>query len=218
VTVSRRTLVVAALLAGALLLYWLWPAKSWELRNLPPTAKGPWVAFGDSLTEGFGAGLGGDYPAQLSKALGVPIENLGKSGETSTDGLNRLAEVEALIPRVVLLCFGGNDVLRGHSRERMLANLGTMIDRLQARGSFVVLIGIRSANLLGDENAGGFAALAEEKGTLHVPDILDGIITQPRLMTDYVHPNDAGYAKIAERIAEELRPLLPQLAGESQAP
>lgn len=214
-TVSRRTLVVAALLAGVLLLYWLWPARSWQLRNLPPTAKGPWVAYGDSLTEGFGAGAGGDYPTQLSKVLGVTIENFGKSGETSTDGLNRLAEVEALEPRVVLLCYGGNDVLRGHSREGMLANLGAMIDRLQARGSFVVLIGIRSANLFGDENADGFAALAEEKGALHVPDILAGIITRPPLMADYVHPNDAGYAKIAERLVKELRPLLPRLVGES---
>jgi lysophospholipase L1-like esterase len=170
------------------------------------------VAFGDSLTEGYGAtGASGDYPAQLSKRLGVAIQNLGVSGDTSADGLKRLDEVEVLNPRVVLLCFGGNDVLQGRPRDRMFANVGAMIDRLLARGSFVVLIGIRGSSVLGDANAEGFEELAEQKKVKHVPNILDGILTHPDLMTDYVHPNDAGYAKIAERLEKELRPLLGKL-------
>jgi lysophospholipase L1-like esterase len=102
-------------------------------------------------------------------------------------------------------------VLQNLPRDRMFANIGAMIDRLQARGTFVVLIGIRGTNLVRDKNAKGFKQLAKEKEVMHVPNILDGILTQPSLMSDYVHPNDAGYQKIAERLASELKPLLPKL-------
>ena len=200
-----------SLIALALLVCWFWPGSGWRYQNLPPTASGPWVAFGDSLTEGYGASSGADYPAQLSKLLGVPIQNLGVAGENSADGLKRIADVEALEPRVVLLCFGGNDVLQSVPRAQMFANIGAMIDRFHARGSFVVLIGIRGPSIDGDANAKGFKELAREKEVMHVPNILDGILSQPGLMSDYVHPNDAGYAKIVERLEKSLRPLLPKL-------
>ena len=209
--ISRRKLYAGSALLLALLLYWFWPGRSWSYINLPPTATGSWVAFGDSLTQGYGAEAGADYPAQLALRLGVPIQNLGVAGETSADGLKRIEEVEALHPRVVLLCFGGNDVLQGLPAERMFANLGAVIDQLHARGSFVVLLGIRSASLLGDANADGFQKLAEQKKVKFVPNILENIFSRPSLMSDYVHPNNAGYAAIAERIEKELRPLLPKL-------
>jgi acyl-CoA thioesterase-1 len=211
-TISRRQLLLFSLLALGILLWIFWPDASWRWQNFPPTATGPWVAFGDSLTAGYGAGDGGGYPAQLGQRLGVPIQNLGAPGETSSDGLKRIAEVEALNPRVVLLCFGGNDVLRNVPRDRMFANIAAMIDRLHARGSFVVLIGIRGTSVIGDANAKGFKQLAKDKEVKHVANLLDGILSQPRLMSDYVHPNDAGYARIAERLEKELKPLLPKLA------
>jgi len=211
-TISRRTLVLGSLGALAVLIYAFWPGRRWDFQNLPPTATGPWVAFGDSLTLGTGAGNGG-YPALLGSRLGVTLQNLGVAGETTSDGLRRLAEVEALQPRVVLLCFGGNDVLRGQSREQMFANLSVMIDRLHAQGSFVVLIGIRGTTVLRDVNANGFAELAEQKQVMHIPNLLDGLIGTPSLMSDYVHPNDAGYEKIAARLEKELKPLLAKLGG-----
>jgi lysophospholipase L1-like esterase len=64
---------------------------------------------------------------------------------------------------------------------------------------------------VGDANAEGFEELAEEKRVKHIPNILDDLLSRPSLMTDYVHPNDAGYAKIAERIEKDLRPLLKKL-------
>src|ERR1051325_1726408 len=99
-TVSRRKFYLFLTLLFAALVYWLWPGHSWRYNNLPPTASGPWVAVGDSLTEGFGANSGADYPAQLSQRLGVPIQNLGVAGDTSGDGLKRIETVEALHPRV----------------------------------------------------------------------------------------------------------------------
>jgi acyl-CoA thioesterase I len=211
VNVSRRTLLVAAVALVAAFAWWLWPSRDATFRNFPPRANGPWAAFGDSLTEGYGASSDGSYPAQLSRKLGVAIQNHGVSGETSADGLKRLEAIAAAEPRVVLLCFGGNDVLRGIPADVMFENLRGMIDRFHAAGSFVVLIGVRGKGLR-DANAEGFARLAEEKEVLLVPNILEGLLTQPSLMSDYVHPNEAGYSRIAERIETLLRPLLPTLA------
>lgn len=210
-TISRRKFQVGSTLLGLLLVYWLWPGRSWSYINLPPTADGPWAAFGDSLTQGYGADAGADYPAQLANRLGVPIQNMGAAGETSAEGLKRMEDVEALNPRVVLLCFGGNDVLQGLPGDQMFANLGAAIDRFHARGTFVVLLGIRGASLMGDANADGFKKLAEQKQVKFVPNILENIFGRPSLMSDYVHPNNAGYAAIADRIEKELRPLLPKL-------
>ncbi len=217
-TISRRNLLFLSLLALAALLYIFWPGARWRYQNLPPTARGPWVAFGDSLTEGFGASSGMDFPAQLSKRLGISIHNLGVSGETSADALKRLPEIEALAPSVVLLCFGGNDVLQNLPRNQMFANIGAIIDRLHAQGTFVVLIGVRDRSLVGDTNAKRFKQLAREKEVMHVPNILDGILTRPSLMSDYIHPNDAGYTQIAARLEKALHPLLPKLQATPAVP
>src|SRR5688572_14945280 len=99
--------------AAGLLLFFLRGRADYA--NLPPVATGPWVAFGDSLTAGFGASEGSNYPVVLGRRLGVTIANFGKGGETTADGLNRVEEVAKLAPRVVLLCFGGNDSLNQES-------------------------------------------------------------------------------------------------------
>jgi len=113
-------------------------------------------------------------------------------------------------PRVVLLCFGGNDSLNHEPPSRTFANLGRMIDRLHQEGSFVVLIGIRSASLR-DQNEKNFKQLAREKRVLYVPDMLQGLAFKPVFMSDAIHPNDEGYRRIAERLERILRPLLPRL-------
>jgi lysophospholipase L1-like esterase len=205
----RKGILLVVVIVAALAIWWLWPQRI-SYNDLPPKANGPWVAFGDSLTAGYGAESGNDYPTLLGKKLGFAIENFGRNGETSNDGLNRVEAVTARNPRVVLLCFGGNDALRQIPREETFRNLGTIIDRLEQQGSFVVLIGIRSATLR-DKNASWFKQLAKEKHVFYVPNILDGVLTHPNLMSDEVHPNERGYAFIAERIGNELQPLLPQL-------
>jgi lysophospholipase L1-like esterase len=110
----------------------------------------------------------------------------------------------------VLLCFGGNDALQQVPREQTFANLGTIIDCLQQQGTFVVLIGIRSPTLR-DKNSTWFEKLAKEKRVLYIPNILDGVLMHPNLMSDEVHPNGNGYAAIADRIAQMLEPLMAQL-------
>lgn len=208
---SAKRIGLVLLLAGAVgLIIWFASAPG-DYANFPPRAEGPWVAFGDSLTEGFGASPGNDYPALLSQRLGVAIRNFGKSGETSEDGLKRLEEIAALSPRVVLLCFGGNDALQGQSISQTIGRVGAMIDRLHGAGSFVVLIGIRSASLR-DRNDAHFKKLARDKNVLYVPDMLKGLAFKPIYMSEAIHPNDAGYTRIAQRLEKALKPLMPELA------
>ena len=207
-TLRKLAWILAPALLAALL-YW-WINRPPVPINLPPTATGPWIAFGDSLTEGYGATEGNAYPALLSRSLGVPIVNLGVSGDTTTDGLKRLDAVARQQPRVVLLCLGGNDALSQMPQASTLSNLEAIIDRLHAEGSFVVLIGIRSASFR-DRNEKAFARLAREKRVLYVPDFLKGLAFKPVYMSDAIHPNDAGYQKFADRLEKRLRPLLAEL-------
>ena len=202
-------LLLAVLLLGGAWL-WLRPGRGVNFKDLPATARGEWIAFGDSLTQGHGADEGGDYPSQLAKRLRVKIHNLGVSGNTTADGLARLDQAVQLQPRVVLLCLGGNDALRGVSPDQTFANLGTMIDRFHQAGSFVAVLGVRSTGL-SDKNAKRFERLAKSKRVLLVPNVLDGILFTPSLMSDEVHPNDKGYAKIAERVESALLPIIPNL-------
>ena len=92
----------------------------------------------------------------------------------------------------------------------MMGNLGVIIDRLQSAGSFVVLIGIRSVSVR-DRNEKAFVRLAREKRVLHAPDLLEGVMFHSDLMSDALHPNERGYARIAERFENELGPWLSQL-------
>jgi lysophospholipase L1-like esterase len=200
-------LLLAALALGA---WWLLPSRTSSFTNLPPTARGEWIAFGDSLTSGIGANEGRDFPRQLSQRLGVNIRNLGVPGDTTQGGLARLDGAAKAQPRVVLLCLGGNDGLQQMGREQMFANLGVMIDRFHAAGAFVVLLGVRSATVR-DKNEKPFEELARAKKVLLVPNILDGLITDPRLMSDTIHPNDAGYERIADKIEAALRPVMDKL-------
>lgn len=185
-------------------------SKSNDFRNYPPKATGPWIAFGDSLTSGYGASQGKDYPTLLGQKLGVAIENHGVPGQTTGQALGRVDSAARQAPRVVLLCLGGNDGLQSIPRETMFKNLSDLINSFHAEGSFVVLIGVRSATLR-DKNEDGFEELAERKRVLYISNILDGVFTDPRYMSDQIHPNDAGYDKIAERLAKQLRPLMEKL-------
>jgi lysophospholipase L1-like esterase len=126
--------------------------------------------------------------------------------------LQRIDEALRLKPRVVLLCLGGNDALNREPRAQIFLNLETIIDRFHQEGSFVVLIGIRSASLR-DEHSKAFRALARKKRVLHVPDILKGLAFKPVYMSDAVHPNDAGYQRIVERLENAILPIAGKLSG-----
>jgi len=166
------------------------------------------ICFGDSLTEGVGAGKGKDYPSMLAKHLRYPVINAGRRRDTSADGLSRLEQdVLGQNPRLVIVLFGGNDFLRRLPLDETAKNLEAMVSRIQEAGAMVLLVGLR-LGLFTDEYGSIYKKIADEYGTLHLPDILDGILSNPKLKSDSIHPNGAGYRLMAERILKQVKLLL----------
>lgn len=166
------------------------------------------ICFGDSLTEGVGASLGADYPSLLGRALGREVINAGSAGEVTADGLKRIErDVLSQNPKLVIVQFGGNDFMRGVPKKETFANLEEMVRRIQEAGAMVVLVGVQPG-LIGDFTRSDYQRIARRRRAVFVPNILEGIITDPSLKSDTIHPNDAGYEKIAKRLLKAVRPLL----------
>lgn len=165
------------------------------------------VAFGASLVVGVGSTEGNDFVSLLSQQLDEPIINLGQSGETTEVAMRRIDEVLDQDPKVVLLLLGGNDILQRKPRTETFANLAQMIETIQASGASVLLLGVRGG-VLTDSYEKEYRRLARTYNTAYVPDVLDGLFGNPALMSDTIHPNDAGYQIIADRIQPVLQPLV----------
>ncbi len=158
------------------------------------------VAFGDSLVAGYGSTQGNDFPSLLSKLLGVPVMNLGRSGDTTAQALDRLGEVTDEKPTIAIVLLGGNDALQKIPMATTKRNLSEIIDTLQKANVHVVLVGVLGG-FPSDPYAPMFQELAKQYRVPFVSNILSGIIGTNSLLSDEVHPNDAGYAKVAARIA-----------------
>jgi lysophospholipase L1-like esterase len=165
------------------------------------------IAFGDSLIVGSGATHGHDFVSLLSEQTGRTIINLGVSGNTTADGLARLHDLDAYTPKVVLLLLGGNDHLKQVPIETTFANLRTIIEYIYAKGSIVLLLGVKGS-LLGDRFLKEFDTLHATYHTAYVPNVLQGLFGKTEFMADPIHPNDAGNKIIAERVYPVLLPLL----------
>jgi lysophospholipase L1-like esterase len=196
VRVELLLLVLFALLAGG---------GCQKITNHPPRGDGPIVAFGDSLTSGVGAEEAGAYPDFLAKEVGEPVLNRGVSGDTTEDGLNRLQkDVLDSRPRMVIVWLGANDVLRQLSEAHAVENLTKIVDAIQAQGALVVLVGVPDAPFRPSLND-GVKRLAEERGCVYVPNPLRGILIDPELKSDPIHPNSRGYERVAARIAKKVK-------------
>ena len=166
------------------------------------------IAFGDSLTAGYGAQRGEDYPTRLSSLMGVSVLNAGVSGDTTEAALARLdGDVLAHDPRIVIIGLGGNDYLRGVTIAQTEANLRTIIRRIQGAGAMVVLLGFRFPSLKVDYES-MYEKVARDERSLFIPNLLRGILRDPALKSDEIHPNARGYQLMAERISEPCKRLV----------
>jgi acyl-CoA thioesterase-1 len=176
------------------------------------------VAFGDSLTAGFGLAPSEAFPVVLEqrlRALGhdIVVENAGVSGDTTSGGLARLDWAVPEGTDAVILELGANDMLTGQSHERARTNLDRILERLKARNIDVLVAGMRASRSLGAEYADAFdriyPELATKHGTLLYPFFLDGVALDPRLnLPDGIHPTAEGVRVIAERILPSVEKLL----------
>lgn len=180
--------------------------SSYEIKNYPTQSNGPIVAYGDSLIEGVGASKTGGFVALLSEKIDEDIVNLGVSGDTTRDGVERINDVLEQNPRLVFVLLGGNDFIKKIAKEETFSNLRTIVGTIQAEGAVVVLLGVRGG-IVRDGYDSNFKDLARETGSVYVPNVLGGVFGNPELMSDVIHPNQAGYQFIADKVYVETEKL-----------
>jgi len=176
------------------------------------------VALGDSLTAGLGVAADEAFPARLQARLRAEgydyrVVNAGVSGDTTAGGLRRVDWALRAHPDVVIVALGANDGLRGQSPQAIRANLEEIVERLQASGARVLLVGMRLPPNYGAEYTkefeAVFPAVARRAKIALMPFLLDGVAADPRLnQADGIHPTAAGQQMIADRLWPYLRPLL----------
>ena len=143
-----------------------------------------------------------------SAPLSKPVINAGVSGDTTDMALARLdADVLAKDPRIVIVGLGGNDFLRSVDIATTERNLRSIVRRIHGSGAMVVLLGFRFPSLSLDYEK-MYTSIAIDEGCLLIPRMLRGIITDPNLKSDEVHPNARGYQIMAERVAGPLQKLI----------
>jgi len=181
------------------------------------------LAVGDSLFAGYGLATPADsYPARLEMALrargvNARIANAGVSGDTSAAGAQRFAFVldsQPAKPDLVLIEFGGNDLLRGLPPEQTRANLAAMLDVARAQGVPVVLMGMLAPPNLGADYKAKFEPiypeLAKRYGAGLVPFFLAPVVGKADLIqADHIHPNARGVEEIVAATADAVATALP---------
>ena len=184
----------------------LWAGCSEKTPRLPQLAPTDVVvAFGDSLTYGTGAAAEESYPAVLSEMIGHRVVRAGVPGEISAQGLARLpAVLEGNSPRVVIVCLGGNDMLRKVPDAVIISNLRAMLKMLKDREVAAVLIGVPRPSLVTSAPE-FYAEIAKEFGVPYEGKVVTSVLYSAGLKSDPIHPNAAGYRRIAEAIALLLR-------------
>ena len=172
------------------------------------------VAFGDSLTAGYGVNGGFSYPDFLQKEIdGYHVVNAGISGDTTSGGLARIDSVTRLAPKIVVLELGGNDGLRGLPLASTRANLEQMIVELRKSGARVVLAGITLPPNYGPDYIREFEKIYKDLAAKYklpfIPFLLEGVVGVPGMMQpDGIHATVKGNEVVARLVMRSLKPLL----------
>ena len=163
------------------------------------------LAFGDSLTYGTGAEQTESYPAVLEQLIGRRVVNAGIPGEETGEGLSRLPQVlQKEKPALMIICHGGNDLLRLLNQHQAANNLRDMIRLAQKQGVAVVLIAVPTPDMFLSPTH-MYREIAKDLAVPLEDEIIFAVLADGSLRSDYIHPNAAGYRRIAESLATLLR-------------
>ena len=163
------------------------------------------LAFGDSLTYGTGTSRDKAYPAVLESLIHYSVINAGVPGEISKKGLQRLGGlIDRYRPGLIIICHGGNDILRKLDIKQTSNNIQQMIDLARQNNSQVVLIGVPEFGLFLDSSP-IYQQLADKNQLPIENDIVGDILGNNALKSDHIHPNTKGYQLLAESITALLR-------------
>ncbi len=177
------------------------------------------IAFGDSLTAGFGLAEKESYPYLLQeklKADGLDYEvvNAGLSGDTSLGGLERADWVlQQDNAKILVLELGANDLLRGVPVARMKENLDQIIRKAKARNLKILLCGMLAPPTMGAQYQKDFTVAFPDLATQYkldfLPFLLDNVATKKELnQADGIHPNVEGEKIMTDNVYQALKPML----------
>lgn len=195
---SNLTLVTNNLLWITVL---LWLTACSDAPTLPKLqADAVILAYGDSLTYGTGADRSESYPAMLATLTGRKVINAGVPGEVSQRGLERLPGLlKQHQPDLLILCHGGNDLLKKNSLDQTAENIRKMVQLAQQQKIPVILLGVPQPGLF-LKSADLYRDVADATGVPLIEDLLARILGDASLKSDPIHPNREGYLQIAEHI------------------
>jgi acyl-CoA thioesterase-1 len=195
-----------------------------SLVSTPAAAHAPVILdFGDSLTAGYGLMPEEAFPARLQgwlrqHGIAARVVNAGVSGDTTTDGLARLDWALADQPDLVILALGANDALRGIDPAMVRDNLDKMIQKIEADGAKVLLVGMLAPPNWGDAYERAFDRIFPDLAHAHqvalYPFFLEGVAMKPDLnQPDGLHPNERGVDMLVARIGPVVAGLVTRRAG-----
>ena len=184
-------------------------------------AGGTIVAFGDSLTSGYGVAPDKAYPAQLERRLrasGYPwqVINAGISGETSSEALRRVPSVLGLMPDIVVLETGLNDAMTGVDLRITRRSIEDIVRILRKNGVTVILAGMRTPN--DSKRVPAFEELytdiARKYNIILIPFFLANVADNPALiLDDGIHPTAEGYRRVTKTVYHYVKKAIGQRAA-----
>jgi acyl-CoA thioesterase I len=206
ITARAGDLPIMKRLAFALVLALVVASCGEKVPRLSPVGPGDViVAFGDSLTYGTGASEHESYPAVLAQLVNRKVVRAGVPGEVTSGGLARLESViEEHRPALMIVCLGGNDMLRKLGDAEIKRNLRGILQAIKNRGISVMLVGVPKPALITSAPE-FYAELAKEFGIPYEGKIVTDVLYRPDQKSDSIHPNAKGYRRMAEAIADLLR-------------
>jgi len=163
------------------------------------------LAFGDSLTYGSGVVSDQAYPAILSRLTAHKVVNAGVPGEVTEEGLARLPQLlDEVQPELIIICHGGNDILRRMSLNRAKDNIHAMVELSRAKGISVLLLSVPELGLFLSPPV-IYQELADELNIPLESEVLSEVLQNPALKSDRIHPSGEGYRIVAESVYRLLK-------------